>query len=290
MRSNNILSSQQSEMIPFLVQVGFDQNRCIAAKDRRLPDMTSMVFFKTIKVAMDGKQYLLKTQSGPKLVMTEVKSFGFKANEELDTTLRFVLRKAHLQNETAAMWLFFEYEKLQKVASFVGVGPAWSYGEFGRFGYHDLRGKPWSNTPGEVKDFEEREYLDAHRKERKRPSKKRRRHSNSTERASYTDSSYDDAEYQPQTEPSSHSINNAITAADGGENDHRIPPTLGSHAPLPAAALAPIFGGSVFLYILNREGRTRKAFDTIVERIRGWYSDRDDDYKLTFDADPHTRS
>ncbi|KAI0793555.1 hypothetical protein C8Q74DRAFT_1243056 [Fomes fomentarius] len=248
--------------------------------------MTSMVFFKrTKRVGARGRRYLLTTKIGPKLAITEVKSFKLKDEDsDLDNVLDTVLEKAHVQNERAAMWLFGEDNKLQQIASFVGAGPAWSYGEFDRMWYHDVHGQTWPKTAREVEEFEDRDILKMHRKERKRRPLKKRKVARSD---SFGDSEFDNADYEPDSDPSSDSVDNAPTM-DGGVNDHRIAAELGAHTRLPAPILAELFGDRTFLYILDEEGRTRQAFDIIVDRIRGWYKDRTDEYRLNFDADPHT--
>ncbi|KAI1791755.1 hypothetical protein LXA43DRAFT_1082553 [Ganoderma leucocontextum] len=273
-----------------------------AVAQRRVPDMTSMAIFEEEVYMQDGLSYRLASHRGPKLCITEIKSFNWSGDHGLlDHVLSVTVAKAHKQNYAAARFLFMEDERLDRVASFVGVGPVWLYGEWYRTHYPDLHGMPLPRNPTEVKRYKEREAVETPKKTAEPgPSRKRPR------------------VYSPESDaPEQPDVADADPAAlpvRGGPNTRGVVRSGQSEVYLPQLGSIPwtvpehiqeIFSrrrrGEIvrprpsgplplpYLYVLDPDGRTYEAFDAITERIRGWYTDElcHPEYKIIFDEDPY---
>ncbi|KAI1795066.1 hypothetical protein LXA43DRAFT_993323 [Ganoderma leucocontextum] len=247
-----------------------------AVKQRRVPDMTSMAMFEKKLSIPDSPFYQLVTRKGPKICITEIKSFDWSGSDQatLHNSLTTSMSKAHYQNYVAAQYLFREDKHLCRVGSFAGTGHVWSFSEFCRWHYPLLYEQPLPLTEEQVIQWKESDAVKSPRK----PKKKAKRSSGSK--------------------------------GPGKVEEKEYPRFLGDFPNMPpeGTPLEEIFrrheqpkGKQVgrrkvsFLHILDPDGRTYEAFDVIVESMRGWYvgseenTDSDHHWQLEFDDDPYER-
>ncbi|KAM5536506.1 hypothetical protein V8D89_009783, partial [Ganoderma adspersum] len=126
-----------------------------ALAKRRVPDMTAM---SKSEVVPGGVNYRLESRRGPKMCITEIKSFNRSGGHDiLDHVLSIAVLKAHRQNYVVAQFLFAEDDQLHHVASFVGVGPVWFklYGECHRTLYLDVHGMQLPRDAAEARRYRE---------------------------------------------------------------------------------------------------------------------------------------
>ncbi|KAM5536337.1 hypothetical protein V8D89_009989 [Ganoderma adspersum] len=280
-----------------------------AVARRRVPDMTCMATFEERILAPDGLSYRLESHRGPKLCITEIKSFAWSGgHDDLHQALATAVVKGHRQNYVAAQFVFLEDERLDQVASFVGVGPVWLYSEWSRSQYPDLYGMPSPRNKAELLRYQEREAEetpDGKKTARPlvRPRKRLRVDSPESEDAlEQPDMPVDDP--QPVTPPPTRKGPNTravIRESDQSDVSYYLP-EVGSKPWSVPAHIQEIFvrrraGEKVmgkpsdhpFLYVLDPDGRTYEAFDAIVERIRGWFTSEKcpAEYRIIFEEDPY---
>ncbi len=254
----------------------------------------------------DAQTYRLIAHRGPKMCITEIKSFNWGGEPGfLNHALALAVDKAHKQNYVAAQFLFIEDEHLKHVASFVGVGPVWLYGEWHRTQYPDLYGMPLPRNPAEVRRYTEREAEESPKQRRR--LRKRLRVDSSEDNDSEQP---DDAQAVADPDPAPPVHTRPRTRARGAlqrrsEEPELYLPTLDNIPWSVPDHIEEIFsrgrpgeivrpkkrgpGPLPYLYVLDLDGRTYEAFDAITERIRGWHTDEEchQDYRITFDEDPY---
>ncbi|PIL28186.1 hypothetical protein GSI_09723 [Ganoderma sinense ZZ0214-1] len=292
-----------------------DAERIDAVARRRVPDMTCMATFDEKVLSPDRLSYRLESHRGPKLSITEIKSFVWFGNSDaLHQALSAAVLKAHRQNYVAAQFVFAEDERLNQLASFVGVGPVWLYAEWYRSQYPDLHGMPSPRNNAEFLRHTEREALmtpDGKTAGRRRARKRPRVDSPESEDELELEQ-HNWADYQPDSDPP---VTTPTTR--GGPNTRAVvrePVPSGSDAQLPEIGVRPwtlpdhireIFtrrgpderpkpgapNKLRHIYVLDPDGRTYEAFDAIVERIREVYSESNEEcpeeYRIVFDEDPY---
>ncbi|PIL37549.1 hypothetical protein GSI_01243 [Ganoderma sinense ZZ0214-1] len=254
-----------------------------AVKERRVPDMTSLAMFEDRVPIQGSRAYQLKARKGPKMCITEIKSFDWLDDPDLLIfSLRAVFAKAHYQNYVAAQYLFREDEHLRHVGSFIGAGFAWSFGEFHRSQYPLLYEQPLPITEQEAEDWEESLAVNSPRRKRKKTTRSSKR-----DGSAYEEDEEDEEEvyakalgHCPRMPPENTPLEEIFRRFEPPDEELDIIQLINRRK----VALIPI---------LDIHGRTYEAFDVIVERMRGWYApskkNTDPDHQLVFDADPYER-